>query len=342
MITLVLNDRSRPVLGRLSADRPEIELSELGRRIEAHFWRIAEFMHQIEVLGVQVMPEHLHGVLRVRGALPKPFGEYLRGFKIGATKIAREMEFPGIDAGKRGCGFFADGFTDTILFDQTAIARAIEYLRDNPRRLWIKRMRPEYFTRCADFAWSRENGRTMHFMAIGNRALLSAPTLLQVQCSRRDFAYARDAEGKIVREMPPRFASALFAVQSADMLAAATHGAVLVSPCISEGEREIVRLALQQGARVVALKNKGFSSLFKPSGALFDYCAQGRLLLLAPSMWPYLPGKKPITRRNACALNRIAQLLSGLGAVEIDYKGARMSDIDELVREATLEKTAHD
>lgn len=58
MITLVLNDRSRPVLGRLAADRPEIELSELGRRVKAHFWRIAEFMPQIVVLGVQVMPEH--------------------------------------------------------------------------------------------------------------------------------------------------------------------------------------------------------------------------------------------------------------------------------------------
>ena len=341
MITLVLNDRSRPVLGRLAADRPEIELSELGRRVKAHFWRIAEFMPQIEVLGVQVMPEHLHGVVQVTGALPKPLGEYLRGFKIGATKIAREMGCPGIDAGTRGRGLFADGFTDTILFDQAALAQAIAYLRDNPRRLWVKHAHPEYFTRCADFAWSRENGRTMHFMAIGNRALLSAPTLLQVQCSRRDFAYVRDAEGKIVREMPPRFASALFAAQSVDLLAAAAHGAVLVSPCISEGEREIVRLALQQGARVVAPKNKGFSSLFKPSGALFDYCAEGRLLLLTPVMWPYLPGKKPITRRDACVLNRIAQLLSGSGAAEIDYKGARMSGIDELVREATLEKTGH-
>ena len=65
LITLVLNDRSRPVLGRLDESKPTIVLSELGRAVEAHFRRIPEFTPEIEVLGVQVMPEHLHGVVRV-------------------------------------------------------------------------------------------------------------------------------------------------------------------------------------------------------------------------------------------------------------------------------------
>lgn len=341
MITLVLNDRSKPVLGRLAVDRPEIELSELGRRIEAHFRRITEFAPQIEVLDVQMMPEHLHGILRVKAALPKPLGECLRGFKIGATKIARELGCPGIDAGTRGRGLFADGFTDTILFDEIALARALAYLRDNPRRLWIKHAHPEFFTRSTDFSWKSPRGEELHFMAVGNRALVNAPVLLQVQCSRRDFAYARDAEGKIDHEQPPRIASAVFAGKCEDLLSAAAHGAVLVSPCISEGEREIVRLALRRGVRVVALKNKGFSPLFKPTGELFDCCAQGRLLLLAPARWPYLPGKKPMTRSDACTLNRIAQLLSGSGAAEIAYKGVCINGIEELVREATAGNTVY-
>lgn len=341
LITLVLNDRSKPLLGRLAVDRPKIELSELGRRIEAHFRRIPEFMPRIGVLGVQIMPEHLHGVLRVKGPLPRPLGEYLRGFKIGATKIARELGYPDINVGTRGRGLFADGFTDTILFDEIALSRAIEYLHDNPRRLWVKHLHPEFFTRLTDFAWLSANGNTLHFSAIGNCALLSAPTLVQVQCSRRDFAYARDDSGKIIRELPPRIKSALFADRCKDLLSAVAHGAVLVSPCISEGEREIVRLALQQGARVVILKNMGGSALAKPSGVLFDYCAQGRLLLLSPAGWPYLPGKKPMKRHDARVLNRIAQLLSGPGAAEIDYKGARLDEVDALVREVTLEETGH-
>ena len=93
-ITLVLNDRTRPLFGRLVGDSEEtarIELSELGSRVEAHFKRLPEFTPEIEVLGVQVMPEHLHGVLRVTREMKKSLGEQLRGFKMGATKIAREM-----------------------------------------------------------------------------------------------------------------------------------------------------------------------------------------------------------------------------------------------------------
>ena len=340
MIKIVFNDLSRPVLGRLAFDQPEIELSELCQRIEAHFRRITEYTPQIEVLNAQTMPEHLHGVWRMKAPLRRQLGEHLRGFKIGATKIARELGCSSIDAGTRGCGLFAEGFTDTILFDEISLAWAFAYLRDNPRWLWIKHAHPEFFTRSTDFSWKSPRGEELHFMAVGNRALLNAPVLLQVQCSRRDFAYARDAEGKINREVPPRIASAVIAGKCESFLATAAHGAVMVRPCISEGEREIVRLALRHGARVVALKNKGFSPLFKPSGELFDYCAQGRLLLIAPARWPYLPGKKPMTRGNACTLNRIAQLLSGSGAAEIAYKDVCLDDIDGLVREATAEKIA--
>ena len=119
------------------------------------------------------------------------------------------------------------------------------------------------------------------------------------------------------------------------LLAAAAHGAVLVSPCISQGEREIARRAYEAGAKVITLANKGFSPLYKPGGKLFDQCADGKLLMLAPAEWPYLPGKKPITRMDACVLNRIAQLVAGDGAVEIDYKGARLDGVEEAVMRAT-------
>ena len=41
-----------------------------------------------------------------------------------------------------------------------------------------------------------------------------------------------------------------------------------------------------------------------------------------------------MTRTDACVLNRIAQLIAGLGAVEINYKGMNPSDIDCLIRKA--------
>ena len=67
---------------------------------------------------------------------------------------------------------------------------------------------------------------------------------------------------------------------------------------------------------------------------LFDTCAAGNLLMIAPINWPYQPAEKPMTRDAAQVLNRIAQLIAGDGAVEINYKGAVMSGVDARVASA--------
>lgn len=339
LITLVLNDRTKPLFGRIAEDRPQMRLSDFGSAVETHFRRIAEFTPEIEVLGVQLMPEHLHGVLRVARRMDRPLGEHLRGFKIGATKIARGQGLgSGIDAGApvRGHGLFADGFTDTILFNAEAVTKGLAYVADNPRRFFEKRAHPELFRVLRNLEWQAPHGGpALHFAAIGNRALLAAPQMLQVQCSRAYFAYARRPDGSLDKDAPPANATPEFTEKADTLLAAAAHGAVLVSPCISHGEKEIARRAFRAGFRVITLSNKGFNPLYKPGGKLFDPCAAGNLLMLAPAGWPYLPGEKRITRMDACALNRIAQLLAGDGAIEIDYQGARIDGIDAYVQSIT-------
>ena len=358
LITIVLNDRSRPVLGRVVGNPPRdgraqevegvFEASELGRRVEEDFLRMGEFATEIEVLGVQLMPEHLHGVLRVVRRMEKSLGERLRGFKIGASRIARELgvlpplDGRGLGEAARGKGLFADGFTDTILGDEEAVRKGLAYMRDNPRRLAVKRAFPELFKVVGRLCVPMDGHEQGCFAAIGNRGLLETPHILQVQVSRRDFAWERDGKGEIVRSpMDGRarvgFATAAFEEKAAGLLAAGAHGAAIVSPCISEGEREIAARAFAAGHKVIALRNKGFSPLYKPGGRLFERCAGGNLLLLAPAAWPYLPGRKPITRVDACVLNRLAQLLAGDGAVEIDYKGRTPREIDDLARKAVTE-----
>lgn len=41
-----------------------------------------------------------------------------------------------------------------------------------------------------------------------------------------------------------------------------------------------------------------------------------------------------MTRQDACVLNRLAQLIAGEGAAEINYKGMKPADIDTLVLKA--------
>ena len=109
---------------------------------------------------------------------------------------------------------------------------------------------------------------------------------------------------------------------------------MVLSPCISDGERQIAREALRRGLPLVALRNMGFAPLQKPAGRLFDACAEGRLLLLAPAAWPHCTQEKPMTRFDATALNRICQWLAGEDAAEIDYRGMVPKDVDALARAA--------
>ena len=110
----------------------------------------------------------------------------------------------------------------------------------------------------------------------------------------------------------------------------------MISPCISDGEREIARLAFLADVPLIALRNMGFSSLYKPGGKLFDKTADGKLLLMAPAAWPYSTSEKPMTRFDACVLNRIAQLIAGDGAAEINYKGMKPNDVERLVHSAVV------
>jgi hypothetical protein len=183
---------------------------------------------------------------------------------------------------------------------------------------------------------------TLHFQAIGNEALLKAPAIFQIQCSRSYLAYRRVAKPggglKIARDESGRpvieTEAGEFREKLETLLAMAAKGAVLISPCISDGEREIARRAMEAGAKLITLSNKGFSKLFKPAGKAFESASEGRLLMLAPAAWPYQPGEKKMTRFDACALNRIAQLLAGEGAAEINYRGMKPSNVEGLVAEA--------
>ena len=141
---------------------------------------------------------------------------------------------------------------------------------------------------------------------------------------------ARDEAGRPIVELK----TTEFGEKLKMLLSMAEKGAVLISPCISDGEREIARHAMEANAKLITLSNKGFSPLFKPSGRAFDSASEGRLLMLAPAGWPYQPGEKKMTRFDACTLNRIAQLVAGEGAAKINYRGMKPGDITSRVAAA--------
>jgi len=413
MITITLADRSKPILGQLICvgDSWAVVASEIGRIVEECWREIPEQWPGVEILESQLMPDHFHGIIFVKEPQQKTLGNIIGSFKaksssrVGMLCRTRQSAEPAHGKAQNGVGIWAPGFVDLILFREGQLKAMIAYIRDNPRRLGVKRGSPALFKVARDlvvnFAASGKAqkphggahgvgayegcvparvraGGIGHFMAIGNHFLLEWPDIRQVQCSRSFFGYKREkprpqagerrtpqagerrtpqagerrtpqagerrtgergAGGwKICRDGTGRpiidFSTPEFEAKAEAALASAARGAVLISPCISHGEREIARRAFEAGYRVITLQNKGFSPLYKPGGKLFETCANGNLLMLAPINWPYVPGEKPMTREQAQVLNRIAQLIAGDGAVDIDYKGAVMRGIDEAVTKA--------
>ena len=58
-------------------------------------------------------------------------------------------------------------------------------------------------------------------------------------------------------------------------------------------------------ASLIILADNGFREYYKPSDALFDACAAGRVLILSP--WPYNLEKRKISREECVALNEMAE-----------------------------------
>ena len=330
MITMVTEGR-RPLFGEVvgrseapkgCSEEPHIELSELGQRVVDEWWAASVHHPEMEVIALQMMPDHLHGILFVKEKMDKPLGMALRGFKQSCNKHYRELVLGRTDVAlatqqteqKREAGvalttqqteqqwtegeqtirdrrgedrmhglLFARGYNDKLLLRSGQLEAWLRYLADNPRRLLMKREHPDLF--CVQ---RNVVAAGLTFSAIGNRFLLDRPVLVQVQCSRS-------------------LTEAEIQVKVAECLTVARHGAVLVSPAISPGEKTVMRAAFDEGLPLIYLQENGFTDLAKPGGKRMDACADGRLLILSP--WEHHNEKLSICRGQCLELNGIARRL---------------------------------
>ena len=375
-------DGRRPVFGHLvgnpfaqrgSSDESRIELSALGKAVESEWLNIPRHYPQIEVIAIQMMPDHLHGILFVREPLPVHLGQVISGFKAGCRKAQRALEaaaepqhtekrmvdgaaekrmvdgaaekategeaaakpqhtekqmengaaekrmengaaekrmengaavgaangaaehgslaFPYVTASPSSKvispyqPLFAKGYNDLILRSFEELQAWKNYLCDNPRRLMMKRARPEWLS---PFFGLHIGSRV--YNGIGNRSLLAAPKRIAVRVSRR----RSDSE---------------IAAETTRYLCAARQGAILVSPAISPGEKCVMRAAFDAGLPIIVIMENGFTPLSKPHGEQFDACARGLLLMLAP--WEHHNEKKKITAEQCQQMNLMALEICG-------------------------------
>ncbi len=297
MITMVTEGR-KPLFGKVvghseekepSPEAPYIELSPIGKAVAEIWQSISKHHAEVKVVGLQMMPDHLHGILFVTEKMEKPIGKVLLGFKQACNQAFRQLmpvEFVAVaqrhaQQDRNNGLLFAKGYNDQILLRDGQLKNWLNYLKDNPRRLLMKREHPDLFRVQRNLVYA---GQT--FSAIGNRFLLDQPVKLQVQCSRS--ISEQDLQAKL-----------------SEYLHAARQGAVLVSPAISKGEKAIIRAAFEEGLPVIYLQENGFTDLAKPGGKRMDACARGQLLILAP--WEHHNEKLAIMRGQCLQLNEIAK-----------------------------------
>ena len=324
-ITISLADRGKLRLGGLKwTEKGEavVDLTPLGERVKSCWQEISERHPGVSSIVLQIMPDHLHGVLFVTHEQKLHLGKIIAGFKTGCShawwelvpEVCREERAPAgsplgsplgspnynsahktahgaaplpRSKGASGPSLFSPGYQDSVLIGKGQLKNMINYVLDNPRRALIKREHPDLFRVVNNLSIG---GRT--FAAIGNRWLLDKPMRMQVRC------HNNTTESNLK----------LIALQKAYFIKRGRMGAVVVSPCISPGEKEIARACLDASLPLIVVLENGFPPLYKPPGRYFEACANGSLLMLAP--WPYHTEHHTITRQQCMMLNEMATSIS--------------------------------
>lgn len=99
-ITITLAERGIPRLGTLMRDgngKAIVALSPLGERVRDCWLQIETRHPGVSSIALQIMPDHLHGVLFVKHEQAVHLGKMISGFKIGCSHAWWELE-PGMRA----------------------------------------------------------------------------------------------------------------------------------------------------------------------------------------------------------------------------------------------------
>ena len=308
MITLSQADRSVPLFGRLEweektqignngsqnaqAERKACFLpSDLGQKVSSEWHALSREYPQIKILRLQMMPDHLHVVLFVREKIPLHLGKIIGKVKNRSNKHYWAMLTAQGRLGARGTEtpppLFGANFQDSILSHSGQLEAMIRYVEENPYRALVKRENRELFRVVTNLTIG---GTT--FAAIGNRWLLDRPMRMQVRCHNNNSSWNLQ----------------LIERQKEYFLDRGQAGGVLVSPCISDGEKQIARAALDASLPLIVILENGFPPMYKPPGKYFEACANGLLLMLAP--WPHHNERRTITRTQCLQLNEMAKAIS--------------------------------
>ena len=339
MITLETEGRL-PLFGHLagnpfaeagSSDAPHIILSELGKAVQDEWFSIPAFYPQIDVIALQMMPDHLHGILFVKAPIPVHLGQVISGFKAGCRKAQRRLDAQAAPAAPTMTDAAATDAAKPRPTEKPALAQQSGAMPPSPQEAVsllpkpsaplpksAPSIRPIFARGYNDLIL-----RTYDELTVWKNYLLDNPRRLLMKHARPDWLYPffglklgpytfngignrslLTAPRRIAVKLSRRLTEQQIEAETARYLEEARQGAVLVSPAISPGEKRVMRAAFDAGFPTIVLLENGFTQLSKPHGEQFNACSAGRLLMLSP--WEHHNEKHTITRVQCEQLNQMA------------------------------------
>lgn len=254
----------------LTVDNLYVQWSPIGKIIAERLYHISAVFPEMIVEQYAIMPDHVHFLLHIKQPLSEHLGLYIARLK---RQICLEA----------ASNIFTDGYNDQIIHPSRSLQTIYTYIRENPYRLAVQRLHPDFFTCINNLSVAGTPCQ-----AYGNLQLLDNPFKEAVIIHRSDDAATRDRH----REQ---------------WLYTAANGGVLVSPFISPAERQIRAEAEALGGKTILLTNRPLAAREKPSGNDFSQCIKGNLLILAPST---LSPDTTLSRATCLALNLLAQTIA--------------------------------
>ena len=296
-VTLTVTDR-QPVLGKLDIPdnnpmQARVEWSDLGRQVLGHLLDLPQRRPEIRIMSYCLMPDHLHSIWHVTKPMLTSILSVVRGFWQGEKKIGRAYSMSITPHSMRENEHTADPLFREMPFVRSLSRKGqldtmVNYLILNPQRLATKKLMPGFFRVQEGIEIA---GRV--FRGIGNAALLQAARYMPVHVRRTMIDKAEHGEDNCLRDYLN------------DCVMAARQGAVMVSPFISDKEKEVMTVLLAEKHPLIYIADNGFRDYYKPSAGLFDAVADGRVLILSP--WEYDAHKCHVTRAECVEMNKIAE-----------------------------------
>ena len=319
-ITLTVPSR-QPLLGTLvipqnDPSQARVERTALGNAVVDELYVMCKHYPDIRIFQFCLMPDHLHAVIRVTRVMDTSIRSVIRGYWQGVKKLGRAYTLavsPELNSGTTTQGRTADQGRTTDQRKPTAedgngwafpvfterpfirplsrrgqLQTMMHYVRMNPQRLATKRLMPGFFRVQKGI---EIDGRS--FDGVGNVALLDAEHYDVVHVRSIWVKAAEHGDNQALRDYMN------------GCVLKARKGVVMVSPFISQQEKQVMQVLINEQHPFILLADNGFRDYYKPTDAIFEACAAGRVLILSP--WPYDAGKRHISRADCVELNNMAE-----------------------------------